>query len=256
MKKRVIALMQARTDSTRLPFKVLKKILNKPMILHQIERTVKSKCIDNFLLVTSNDKSDDKLAEIVNKNGFEVFRGDKNNVLKRFYDALLKYDLDDNDIVVRLTGDCPLHDSNIIDESIKEFILQKCDYLANCVEPIYPDGFDVEVFNFKSLKIAYNEAVKESDKEHVTPYIRNNKKFIVKNLEKLPIHNDWRLTVDEPSDFNLILKIFEKFNSNSFDFEDIINYLTKNNDLLTINSHINRNEGYLKSIKEENKSAR
>ena len=252
MKPRIIALLQARTDSTRLPNKVIKNILNKPMIIHQLERTLKSKLIDNLILLTSDEKSDDKLAKIVIENDFNIFRGDKNNVLKRFYDSVLPFKLNDNDIIVRLTGDCPLHDADIIDESIYEFINGNCDYLSNCVEPIYPDGLDVEVFNFKSLKLAYGNAKFKSEFEHVTPCIRNNKNLNIKHLNKKSIYNTWRLTVDEEKDFNLIRKIYEHFNSTYFSFNDTIKFLENNQELLKINNNINRNEGYTKSLKENN----
>lgn len=251
MKTKVIGLLQARTDSTRLPKKVLKNILTEPMIIQQLKRTSKSKLIDKLILLTSDEESDSELSKIVIKNGFDIYRGDKKNVLKRFYDAAVQLNLNDSDIIVRLTGDCPLHDSNIIDESIQAFKDMKCDYLANCVEPIYPDGLDVEVLNFKSLKLAYENASLKSELEHVTPYIRNNKRLIIKNLDKEPIHNNWRLTVDEETDFKLISKIYEYFNSTYFSFEETIEFLEQNKELLNINNNINRNEGYIKSIKED-----
>ena len=251
MKQKVIALLQARTDSSRLPNKVLKTILDKPMIIHQLNRTLKSTLINKLILVTSDEKNDDNLVNIVKKNNFNVFRGSKNNVLKRFYDSVVEFELNDYDIIVRLTGDCPLHDSSIIDESIKVFIDNNYDYLSNSVEPIYPDGYDVEVFNFKSLKLAYENAKLNSELEHVTPYIRNNKELIIKDLNKKEVYNTWRLTVDEENDFKLITKIYEHFNSTYFSFEDTIKFLEKNQELLKINNKITRNEGYLKSIKED-----
>lgn len=251
MKRKIIALLQARTDSTRLPKKVLKNILGIPMIIHQLKRTIKSKYIDNLLLLTSDEKSDDELADVVQNYDFSIYRGDKNNVLKRFYNSVENFKLNDNDIIVRLTGDCPLHDANIIDESIESFINSNCDYLANCVEIVYPDGLDVEIFNYKSLKIAYTESRKLSEFEHVTPYIRNNAKFKIQNLIKNPIHPEWRLTVDEEDDFTLITKIYEHFDSTYFSFNMIVDFLEHNTELIQINNKINRNEGYLKSLKED-----
>ena len=251
MKNKVIALLQARSDSKRLPKKVLKNILDKPMIIHQLKRTSKSKLIDKLILLTSDEKSDDELSTIVSKNKFNVFRGDKNNVLKRFYDSVLKLELNDDDIIVRLTGDCPLHDSDIIDESIREFLNNNYDYLANCVEPVYPDGLDVEVFNYKSLKLAFYNANLKSELEHVTPYIRSNKELKIMNLQKKSIHKNWRLTVDEENDLNLITKVYEYFNSTYFSFNKIVEFLENNLQLLEINNSINRNEGYLTSLKED-----
>lgn len=248
----VVALVQARTDSSRLPRKVLKKILGEPMILHQLKRTKESIYIDKIILVTSDENSDDELSSLVEENGFQVYRGDKKNVLKRFYTCLETLNLEDNDIIVRLTGDCPLHDAVIIDESIKAFINDDCDYLANCVEPIYPDGLDVEVFNYKTLKHTYKKARKLSELEHVTPFIRDSGLFIIKHLKKDTYYADLRLTVDEESDFILIERIYRYFNKSIFSLDKIIEYLEENSDLIDLNKNIKRNEGYKKSLMEEN----
>ncbi len=252
MNRKIIALLQARTDSTRLPKKVLKIILDKPMIIHQLQRTQKSKYIDKLILVTSNQDSDSQLATIVKKYNFNIYRGDKDNVLKRFYSIAEELKLSEDDIIVRLTGDCPLHDAMVIDESIEAFMKSDCDYLANCIEPIYPDGLDVEVFNFKSLKEAYNSATLNFQREHVTPYIRDSGLFRVMNLNREPIHINWRLTVDEENDLKLIVKIYEHFNSTYFSFKEIIKFLEQNGELLQLNNKTNRNEGYLKSLREDN----
>ena len=251
MNRKVIALLQARTDSTRLPKKVLKTILDKPMIIHQLERTTQSKYINKLILVTSNESSDDELASTITDYKFEVYRGDKNNVLKRFYEAVKELKLSEDDIIVRLTGDCPLHDALVIDESIESFIKAECDYLSNSVEPVYPDGLDVEVFNFKSLELAYKNAQLSSEQEHVTPYIRNSGLFKVESLKKQPLHHNWRLTVDEESDFKLVSKIYKYFNRTFFSLNETIKFLEEHQELLRINNSIQRNEGYLKSLKED-----
>ncbi len=252
MKKKIIALLQARTDSTRLPNKVLKKILNKPMIIHQLQRTIKSKYIDELIVVTSNETNDDELSKVVENFGFNVYRGNKNNVLKRFYDALVLLDLNNNDIIVRLTGDCPVHDAGIIDETIVDFLEKDCDYLSNCENPVYPDGLDVEVFNYFSLKKAYDNATLLSELEHVTPYICDTKNgFKICEVVKRPIYNEWRLTVDEDADFQLITKIYEYFMTTYFSFDEMVKYLEKNRNLIEINSKIKRNEGYEKSLYDE-----
>jgi len=251
MKRKIIALLQARTDSTRLPAKVLKKILDKPMIVHQLHRTMKSQYIDALLVVTSDEESDDALVHVLQSYGFEVFRGSKDNVLERFVRASEFLQLQDNDIIVRLTGDCPLHDATIIDESIEVFLEGNCDYLANCVEPVYPDGLDVEVFNVKSLKTAYANATLTSQKEHVTPYIRQSGVYNICHLKKKPQFTHWRLTVDEEKDFKFIETIYNHFKTTYFSFEEIVVYLKQHPELLEINSDIIRNEGYLKSLKED-----
>jgi len=245
MRKKVIAFIQARTDSTRLPNKVLKKILDKPMILHMLNRVSRSKYIDDLLLLTSNERSDNTLAQIVMQNHFSVFRGSKNNVLKRFYEAALDMKLCDDDIILRLTGDCPVHDSSIIDELIEIFLEHDNDYMSNCLPPIYPDGLDVEIFTFKTLELTYFGATTNYEKEHVTPYIKNNKIFKCQGLEKKSKHSEVRLTVDNIEDFILIEKIYNHFQSDFFTYDEMIKYVTNNTELLNINKHIIRNEGTL-----------
>jgi spore coat polysaccharide biosynthesis protein SpsF (cytidylyltransferase family) len=251
MDRKIIGVLQARSDSTRLPQKVLKNILDKPMIVHQLIRTQQSKMLDDLILVTSDEKSDNELAQIVEQNGYRVFRGSKNNVLKRFYDALYDLELNENDLIVRLTGDCPLHDARIIDESIQKCIELKSDYFANCLNQIYPDGLDVEVFRYKTLLDAYKNADKNSQLEHVTPYIRDCGKFKIDSFFHNTPYSDWRLTVDEPKDFELITKIFNYFGKTLFTFDEIVEFLNNNRELLEINNSIIRNEGYLKSLKED-----
>ena len=253
MKRRVVALLQARTDSTRLPKKVLKNILDKPMIIQELIRVKKSKYIDNLIMLTSDESNDDELTRVTESFGFTVFRGSKNNVLERFYRCSEELDLLDTDVIVRLTGDCPVHDDAIIDELIQEFLDSNVDYMANCVIPLYPDGLDAEVFTYSALKKANMNAAKVSEQEHVTPYIRDSGLFKTANLEKEVLHPEWRLTVDEPEDFVLIEKIYNHFQGNEFSFVDTVKYLEQNNSLLKINNSISRNEGYLKSLEEDKK---
>lgn len=251
MAKQIIALLQARSDSTRLPGKVLKKLLGIPMIIQELQRVSQSQYINKLILATSDEPSDNELSKIVGNYGFHVYRGSKNNVLKRFVDALKEFNLKDNDIIVRLTGDCPVHDADIIDEAISAFLSSDCDYLSNSVKPIYPDGLDVGVFTYASLKTANKLAKKPSQLEHVTPFIRESGLFKTADMKKEEIYPQWRLTVDEPEDFLVIEKIYNHFGNNSFNFAQMISYLEKNPDIININSHINRNEGYLKSLEED-----
>lgn len=251
MKRKIIALLQARTDSTRLPRKVLKPLLGKPMIIQELIRVKRSSTIDELILLTSSESSDDELANVVSDFGFSIFRGSKDNVLERFYKCSEKLKLDDNDIIVRLTGDCPIHDATIIDELIMSFLESDLDYMANCVNPVYPDGLDAEVFTYGVLQKAYRGAKKLSEKEHVTPYIRDSGLFKTDDLERESIHPEWRLTVDEPTDFTVIEKIYNHFNSNDFSFFDVVEYLENKPSILEINSNISRNEGYEKSLKED-----
>ena len=251
MERKIVALLQARTDSTRLPRKVLKNLLGKPMIIQELIRVNRSNLIDKLVLVTSDEPSDDELAKVVSNSEFLVYRGSKDNVLERFYKCAEELKLDSNDIIVRLTGDCPIHDATIIDELINAFLEVDLDYMANCVDPIYPDGLDAEVFTYDVLKKAYSNSNKLSEKEHVTPYIRDSGLFKIADLQVESIHPEWRLTVDEPTDFTVIEKIYNHFGSNDFSFDDVVLYIENNPNITEINSTINRNEGYEKSLQKD-----
>lgn len=249
--RKVIGILQARTDSTRLPHKVLLPILNTPMIIHQLQRVSRSKKLDRLILATSDQESDNTLAKTVKAYGFECFRGNKDDVLARFYTLCKSLDLRKDDLIVRLTGDCPLHDPSIIDELIDFFTGQNVDYAANCIDPVYPDGFDAEIFTFEALEQAFNKAVKPSDREHVTPFIYHSGLFKTKNIHKNVKMDHLRLTVDEEDDFVLISAIFKHFSHNHFTYEEIIRYLSGHPELVQLNAHIKRNEGYQKSLLED-----
>jgi spore coat polysaccharide biosynthesis protein SpsF (cytidylyltransferase family) len=244
MSKNTIALVQARTSSRRLPKKVLLDTLGKPLIIHQLQRIKLSNKITKLIVVTSNNSSDDELSDIAQKFGFIVYRGELENVLKRFYDCLRYLNADDNDTIVRLTGDCPLSDAKIIDEAITLFEASDCQYLSNCHNLIYPDGFDVEVFSYEALIKTYKQATNKSDLEHVTPYMRQSNNFKIEQIKKTPIYPNWRLTIDQKEDFVLIETIYKHFNKTIFSFTQIIDFLENNLNLIEINKNIPRNDGY------------
>lgn len=254
MARKIVAILQARTDSSRLPGKVLMPILDKPMIIHQLERVARSEKITDLILATSKESSDDRLAFIVESYRFNVFRGSKANVLQRFYDAAKTLDMADNDLIIRLTGDCPLHDPKIIDELILEFEKRDADYLANCVIPVYPDGFDAEIFTFKALIHCYHSASLASEREHVTPYMRKDPSLKIAHLKKHSSLSHLRLTVDEPEDAELIKIIYEHFGNNFFSYDEIIAFLADHPNISELNAHHIRNEGYLKSLREDKRN--
>lgn len=251
---KTLTLLQARSSSTRLPGKVLKTLMGKPMILQQIKRVLQAQHIGTLCLVTSTDASDDELASIVSSAGIPVYRGSLDDVLDRFYMAALPYKAD---TIVRLTGDCPLADPEIIDLAINTFYEQNADYLGNGLPPSYPDGMDVEVFRFSALEAAWNDAKLPSEREHVTPYIyKNPDRFHLANITHVPDLSGLRLTVDEACDFELVEKIYHALMPGKPDFvlQDILELLACHPEWLELNQQIIRNEGYLKSIKQDENS--
>jgi glutamate-1-semialdehyde 2,1-aminomutase len=178
---------------------------------------------------------------ICKKLGVNYFIGSENDVLDRFYNAAKKYK---GINIVRITADCPLIDPKIVDDVISNFFLKNVDYSSNTNPPTFPDGLDVEVFKFSVLKAAYMNAKKSEEREHVTPFIINNKKFKKFNLKNSIDYSSLRLTLDEKEDFILIAKIIKYFKNNlNFTFKNILNLYKKKNFFL-INSHLARNEGY------------
>tara|TARA_B100000579_G_scaffold139925_1_gene113724 strand:- start:2778 stop:4868 length:2091 start_codon:yes stop_codon:yes gene_type:complete len=254
---KTLAIIQARTTSSRLPGKVLMPVLGQPMILMQLERVRKSKSIDKIVLATSDHPSDNYLAKLVSSAGYDVFRGDLNDVLKRFKDCLTKFPADN---IVRLTGDCPLSDPILIDEIVNSFYFYDIDYLANCLDEenlSVPDGFDIEVFRAELIYQANSKATLLSEREHVTPWFKKiDSGFKCKHFSHKTVYPPYRLTVDYLNDFIVIKKIFSKLYSKDFIFniDTIINFLNTNPDILDINKMNIRNEGYLKSLKNDSEN--
>lgn len=250
-----LIILQARMSSSRLPQKVLMPILNKPMLAHQIARLQSVKTPHKLIIATSLEDSDNNIEVLCQQLGVNCFRGELNDVLARYYQAAVQFK-SKNTItnVVRITGDCPLIDSDIIDDVIKQFVSSNCDYCSNCVPATLPDGLDVEVFSFSALEQAYLLAKIPSEREHVTPFIRNNPQlFSLSNYTHHPDLSHFRWTVDEPNDFKLVTKIYENLYANkpNFKLADIINLMKEKPELTRINNHINRNEGLLKSELED-----
>ena len=243
----ILAILQARFSSSRLPGKVLKPILGKAMLLHQIERIQHSQMIDKLVVATSTNPSDDNIEKMCLNNNIEVFRGDLDNVLDRFYQAALPYKPEN---IVRLTGDCPLIDPLIIDNVIDLCIRGEFDYVSNALEPTFPDGLDVEAFKFSALETAWKEAFLPSHREHVTPFIyQNPERFRIDNYRNNIDLSYLRWTVDLPQDFELVRQIYEALyrQNPKFTTQDILTFLHNNPSLLQINKSILRNEGLKKS---------
>ncbi len=247
----ILAIVQARVSSSRLPGKVLKPIMGKPMIIHELERLQRSKRIDKIVLATSREESDDALADVVAKSGVDVYRGSLDDVLDRYYQCAKEYSPEH---VVRITGDCPVIDWRVVDTVIDKHLAEGTDYTNETNR--FPDGLDTEVFLFSALEIAWKQANLMSEREHVTLYIKNHpESFKIGKLDSELDLGQMRWTVDEPRDFEFIRQVFEELYPIKPDFamQDILQLLERRPELLAVNQGIQRNEGLLKSLREDKK---
>ena len=248
--RKVTAIIQARMGSSRLPGKMLMPIVHgKGALELMLERVSNAKKIHQIIIATTSHPQDDGLAALGEKLGYKTFRGDEADVLDRFYQAARKFDA--TDVIVRLTGDCPLHDPRIIDKVIQAFLEKPGSlYASNINPPTYPDGMDAEVLNFEALETAWKEAKKKSDREHVTLFIRNNpERFGLINVANDRDESAIRITLDEKEDFKLIGAVFEHFyGKNSFGLEEIVEFIKTHRNLKGLNAHIARDEGLKKSL--------
>ena len=238
---KIVALVQARTGSVRLPQKVLKPILNKPMIELLLSRLSHSTELDEIVVATSEEKRDDKLESTVESLGFKCTRGSEKDVLNRFYKSAKFLEAD---VIVRITGDCPLVDSKLVDECIRGYKKDKVDYFSNIDPATYPDGLDIEVMSFQSLERANREADSDFDREHVTPYIRNSDSFSKSSIQNEEDLSSQRWSVDEPEDLIVVTKIFEYFSPDIFfDWKKVLELLKIRPELFEDNKLIKNNEG-------------
>ena len=198
----IVAIVQARLGSKRLPEKVLKEVNGMSLIEMLIKRLSKSKKISKIILATSNSIENEKLIKHVKNLNIDIYAGSEANVLERYFEAANIYKAD---VIVRITGDCPLVDAAMVDECISIFHNKKVDYLCNNYPPTFPDGLDIEVFTKKSLDTAFMNASKEFDKEHVTPYIRDSNEFLKYTYSYEKDFSGSRWTVDESEDYEVIV---------------------------------------------------
>lgn len=238
---KIVAIVQARMGSTRLPNKVMKLIGGEPMIELLLSRLSKSREIDQIIVATSVDGRNRPLVELVEKLGFACERGSENDVLDRFVQAGKAHKAD---VVVRITGDCPLVDPDLVDEVIRGFKTAGVDYFSNTNPPTYPDGLDVEVFTFKSLKQACRETNEPYDREHVTPYLRESGRFKTGNRRNSRDLSALRWTVDELADFEVIEKVFRHFAPRiDFSWGEVLQFQQLQPETFGVNKQFLRNEG-------------
>lgn len=249
---KILAITQARYGSTRLPAKILKEVNGVALLEYHLKRLLHSQKIDKLKIATTGEEGSRFIVEIADKLGIGYHKGSVDDVLSRFYETAAP---EKPDYVVRLTSDCPLIDPEVIDQVIDFAINSDYDYVSTDAAS-FPDGLDTEVFKFSALERAYSEANLKSEREHVTPYIWKNgtanggtlfKSYKFVNPAGNYNANEYRITLDEPEDFEVIKNLIETLGPDR-PWLDYINYLITHKEVYDINSRFGNNEGYEKSI--------
>ncbi len=228
-------IIQARMTSTRLPAKVMLPLCGKTVLEVMLDRLAKFR--DNIIIATTDDGTQVPIVELCQRLGIQFFEGDTHDVLSRYYRAATYYGLSDDDIVVRCTSDCPLIDGDIIQRSIEYFLAVGAEYVCACQDSGFPRGMDTEIFRFKHLREAYENAVSEYHKEHVTPYIKEHVRC--DSLRNTKNHSKYRLTLDEADDYEAISALYEKLRCRSdFSYDEMIAVLENNPHIYELNKHV------------------
>ena len=249
----IVAILQARMQSSRLPGKVMMEILGKPMLALQLERIERCKKIDKLVVATSKQQADDPIAELCKVLDVACFRGSLDDVLDRYYRAAELYEAKH---VVRLTGDCPLCEPTVIDKTIDIHLAECRDYTSNFHPACFPDGLDIEAIRFEALETAWQRAKFPSHREHVTAYIyQNADEFSLGSYTQSPDLSNLRWTVDEAEDFEFVTHIYEALypKNHNFSCDDILNYRKTNPDIFQLNAKYARNEGMKQSLQNDGK---
>lgn len=232
----IVAILQARIQSTRLPGKILKPLLSRPMLYRQIERITRCRKINRLVVATSDQPADDAIVDVCADVNISVYRGKLHDVLDRYYHAALAFNAEQ---IVRLTADCPLTDPGLIDSLISFHLQGNFAYSSNAIERTSPDGLDAEIFSISALRTAWQEATISSEREHVTSFIYNNpQKFSIGIYKTSPDLSKLRWTVDYIEDFELITQIYESLypKNPAFTTQDILELLAQCPELIRVNS--------------------
>ena len=234
----IAIITQARVNSTRLPNKIFLTVKDKSFLAYHIDSLKETNL--KIIVATTNNGSEKPIVDFCKKNQIDIFKGDEDNVLKRFYDCALKYKIN---TIIRVTSDCPLIDKDTILKGIKEY--QKAEdpriiYVSNTIDRTYARGIDFEIFSFEALEDAFQNAKEYADKEHVTPYIWKNKsnKIIVKQIIDSEDNSHLRLTLDTKEDQNLLTELIETYHAEKLSYKQITLLLNNNKTLRDMNHHI------------------
>lgn len=244
-------IVQARMGSTRLPGKTMMIICGKPMLVHLIERLKKSNLIETIVIATTDKAIDKPILSLAKKCQVEKFAGSEADVLDRYYRAAKKFKLDP---VVRVTADCPLIDPELIDKVVGYYLKKKYDYVS--MPKNYPEGLDVEVFSFRALEKAWQQASRPSEREHVTSYIWKNPRIFSLGRPKGNLKRNYsylHLSVDEAKDLTLMRKVYKRLyrREKIFYLRNILNLFKREPHLSKINAGLTGYEGYQKSLEQD-----
>jgi glutamate-1-semialdehyde 2,1-aminomutase len=238
---KTVAIVQARTGSSRLPGKVMARIGDVPMLGVLLSRLSLARNVDEIVVATPDLRADDVISAYVGDLGYRSYRGSERDVLDRFHGAAREAGAD---VVVRITADCPLVDAGLVDQVIAARAEQGVEYASNTEPPTFPDGLDVEVFPVDVLERAWREAKAPGDREHVTPFIVRRAGAKIARVVHDPDLSEARWTVDEPEDLELVRRIFACFHPRlDFSWHDVIDLMAERPGIFAVNRHIGRNEG-------------
>ncbi|WP_339843358.1 aminotransferase class III-fold pyridoxal phosphate-dependent enzyme [uncultured Halopseudomonas sp.] len=238
---KTVAIVQARMGSTRLPDKVMKIIGGRPMIEVLLQRLARAGEVDEIVVATSIEPRNDRLVQHVRQLGYRCVQGSENDVLSRFITAAAQSDAE---VIVRITGDCPLVDPALVDEAIRRFRAADVDYFTNAAPPTYPDGLDIEVFTMTALERSARETNSPFDHEHVTPYLRESGRFLTDVMLNAQDLSALRWTVDEPADLEVVQRIFQHFAPDlHFGWQEVLKLQHAQPELFKANQTLIRNEG-------------
>ena len=235
--KNIVAIIQARTGSSRLPGKVLADLGGKTVLERVLRRLCRSALIARCVVATSTQPGDDAIVRICNRQSVLVFRGHETDVLDRFYRAATCHHAE---LVLRITSDCPLIDAGVTDKVIAEFLQHRPDYASNVLKRTYPRGLDTEVMNFSTLQRAWREANECYQRSHVTPYVyQNPHRFNLLSVQSEQDYSRHRWTIDTRADLQFLRAIYERMNNrDDFCWNEVLGLVEEEPELAVINQGI------------------
>lgn len=244
------AIIQARMTSTRLPGKVLKEVMARPLLSYQIERLRGVRKIEKIIVATTTNREDDLIVDLCNREGVDFYRGSEDDVLDRYYQTAKKFEVEH---IMRITSDCPLIDPEICASVIDVYFKTGADFVHTGLT--FAEGVDCEILSFRSLERAWNEANLKSEREHLTLYLHNHPELFKKiTLTNKTDDSRYRFTVDEQEDFLVVKAVLEglyKKNAQPFKTDEIKKFLDTHEEIFRLNLNIVRNQGLIKSLKQD-----